>query len=91
MYRRCCYSSEIPHVPDDGNHLGDTEAPVKTSTPAVAQVVPVKNSYYRKTTSNEKVTGRWGSPVSSDRSIYEKDNSDKKTSAEDGCAGPVET
>ena len=33
---------------------GRAEAPVITSTPAVAQVVPVKNSYYRKDTSNEK-------------------------------------
>ena len=33
---------------------GQAEAPVITSTPAVAQVVPVKNSYYRKDTSNEK-------------------------------------
>ena len=36
-------------------------------------------------------TGRWGSTVSSDRSIYEKENSEKKTSAEVGCAGPMET
>ena len=34
--------------------LGRVEAPVITSTPAVAQVVPEKNSYYRKDTSNEK-------------------------------------
>ena len=33
---------------------GRAEAPVITSTPAVAQVVPEKNSYYRKDTSNEK-------------------------------------
>ena len=40
--------------PDDGVTWAKLEAPVKTSTPAVAQVVPDKNSYYRKDTSNEK-------------------------------------
>ena len=39
---------------------GRAEAPVITSTPAVAQVVPVKNSYYRKNTSNEKAHGQMG-------------------------------
>ena len=33
---------------------GRVEAPVITSSPAVAQVVPVKNRYYRKDTSKEK-------------------------------------
>ena len=39
---------------------GRAEAPEIASTPAVAQVVPVKNSYYRKNTSNEKLHGQMG-------------------------------
>ena len=36
------------------NFTGQVEAPVITSSPIVVQVVPVKNSYYRKATSNKK-------------------------------------
>ena len=39
---------------------GRAQAPVISSTPAVAQVVPVKKSYYRKKTSNKKAHGQMG-------------------------------